>query len=524
MRPPQTTLTLVASLLLVPFPTIGDSAPAEEKARNHDLLQLVAEVLKALDESENKPHYYHRTLRIAAEVQAKLGDRDAAKATLRRASQVAAAAKQAVGRQGDSVSYGLSSAWQLWEIGHSQVELGDKEGAREALIRRLQAKDEQNTSSLRIRTLVLIAREFTALGRPRRSAPGRRTSGHQLRGRWRSACANLLPDVVAAHAAAGDIDRAFAMLDEIANRRGDPVTRQSIITHSLGKIAEAVETADRATAQAVLDRVRLGLENAPKADALTKLAFAKAEIGDIDGSLQAARLIGGDLGMDFRAYALTTISSYQRKSGDRERVRQTLHEAYETAKLVPESQGKSGRLSEIAGGMIAVEDTDGACAASRTCSPVGARRPWRRSPRPRRSTATPKPRCATFRRALEDAESGREHRPRPGIDRPAIPADRGPDQDQWDAQVTRGVAKIQAMMGDYAAARKTAGSITIPVWRAFALGEVARVQAAAGDARGALEWCRQYKPSPKTQNPLEDVIWGIGEFVDDQAKRAPRRT
>ena len=99
--------------------------PAPDKGRNESLLQLLAEAQKALDESDNKPFYYFRTLRHVAEVQAKLEDREAAKATLRRAAGLAAAAKQAVAND----SYGLSSAYQLREVGHAQAEVGDKEGA-----------------------------------------------------------------------------------------------------------------------------------------------------------------------------------------------------------------------------------------------------------------------------------------------------------------------------------------------------------------------------------------------------------
>ena len=95
MRRPRRTLALTAGLLLVPFFTMGSRAdpqrsdhgnPAapEGKPRDEALLQLVAEVLKRLDESAHKPYYYFRTLRLAADAQAKLGDKESARATLRR--------------------------------------------------------------------------------------------------------------------------------------------------------------------------------------------------------------------------------------------------------------------------------------------------------------------------------------------------------------------------------------------------------------------------------------------------------
>ena len=88
MRRPRRTLALTAGLLLVPFFTMGSRAdpqrpdhgnPAapEGKPRDEALLQLVAEVLKRLDESADKPYYYFRTLRLAADAQAKpFGDKN----------------------------------------------------------------------------------------------------------------------------------------------------------------------------------------------------------------------------------------------------------------------------------------------------------------------------------------------------------------------------------------------------------------------------------------------------------------
>ncbi len=510
MKSPQSTLTFAAGWLLVPLLTIGsppaqpppDNRPpahAEDRARNQDLLQIVAETLKTLDESDNKPFYYSRTLGYIAEAQVKLGDREAAKATLRRAARLAAAANQAA----DDNSRGLPRAYQLWEVGHSQLQLGDKEAAMETLRLALKARDEQNSNYFRVMTLARIAREFTGLGAHDEALKAVSLADiHHAAGGGRDD-EIVVPEVAAAHAAAGDIDGAFGVLDRVVAGAQPLQVKQFVIGRALGKIAEAVEMADRATIRAALDRVRRRLDTMPdsglKDTALIEIPLALARIGDFEEAMQAASLNPGP----HRAVAaMLRIAGVQNQAGDREGARKTLHEAYETAKRAREPFRSESRLDYIASGMIDSGDLDGAWRCVDDLKPGERSETLAKIAVSQRKRGDQEAADKTFRRALLDARSRHGVQPR-------------------SDEIPKAIAKVQAMMGDYDAARKATDGISDPISRATTLAEIARAQAAAGDARGALEWCRKHELPPKTQNPLESVIQGIGDFADALAKGAP---
>jgi tetratricopeptide (TPR) repeat protein len=511
MKSSRTALALVAGWLLIPPMMIGSpattsraddkpTASVQDKARNETLRQIVAEIQKALDASDNKPFYYFRTLRFIAEVQAKLGDREAAEETLRRAASIAAAAKQAIGNN----SYGLSSASQLWEVGHAQVELGDREGARATLVLALQAKDEQDADFLRIGTLAAIAKEFTAIGAHDKALQAARQADINQAASGNSRDDELVvPEVAAAHAAAGDIEGAFKILDGVAVSARHPRIKQVIITRALGKIAQAVDTADRATARSVLDRVRRRLDDVPNDDtkyaALIELPRALARIGDVEGAMQAARL---NPRTDGAVYAMNLIAGVQNQAGDREGARKTLRQAYETARQDAGESAQFGRLPQVASGMIDSGDLADAWRCVEDMKPGDRSEILAKIASAQKKRGDPEEAAKTFRRALVDARSRHGIQPR-------------------SDDIPKAIAKVQAMMGDYDAARKTTDAISDPIQRVFALARVVRAQAAGGDARGALEWCRKRELPPRSQNPLEDVIQGIGDFVDSQAKHTP---
>src|SRR5262249_32646225 len=155
----------------------------------------------------------------------------------------------------------------------------------------------------------------------------------------------------------------------IANGPGSDVVKQSVIGRALGEIAKAVDTTDRAFARKTLDRVLQRLDDIRLADhkssSLIDMASALAKTGDFERAMREARLIGegpshAEYDMrDGKPYAMLLIAIQQREARDRDGARTTLREAYETAKPLTESRGKSGRLQQVAAGMISIGDLAG---------------------------------------------------------------------------------------------------------------------------------------------------------------------
>ena len=77
--------------------------------------------------------------------------------------------------------------------------------------------------------------------------------------------------------------------------------------------------------------------------------------------------------------------------------------------------------------------------------------------------------------------------------------------------IAKDVAKIQAMMGSFDEARKTAIAIPDPILKSIALADVARAQAASGNAQAALDW------SQKLDNP--NIMMAVVEGIADSAER-----
>jgi hypothetical protein len=171
-------------------------------------------------------------------------------------------------------------------------------------------------------------------------------------------------------------------------------------------------------------------------------------------------------------------------------------------------------LQQVAAGMVAVGDLAGALRGIDDM-PVGGRHESLAEVAVAQKRARDEETaCATFRRALVDARSSREHRPRPGVDTPKFLGHEEADDDRWDAQTAREVAKTRALTGDFNAARGKADLIPDQVWRAFALSDVARAQAATGDAEGALEWSKRLQLPRSDPSPLMSIILGIADFVE----------
>lgn len=525
MKLPRTTLALAAGLLLAPALLIAarpDDPPANAQDADGDaeIRRIAAEALEAIHASAGPLGSW--TLTDVAMSQAKFGDREGAVETLRQAVPIAAAAKQQVTRTGGMIGYGLSSARQLWRVAHHQAELGEKQDALETLRLALRAKDEEEPEAQRLETLALIAQELTGLGARDEAMEVAKRADRESEALEKLVQGYVgLPPVAAAHAGAGDIDGAFDLLDRIAGSGRDDLEKQWVIGHALGEIAKAVESADRATARAALDRVLRRLDDVTMAEnkPLIDIAWALARIGDFEGGMRAARLVGeGPTRVDYdmrdgKPYAMLLVALEQRKAGDLEGARQNLREAYETTKSIDESRGKSGRLEQVASGMIGVGDLEGARRCVEDMKPGSRYETLAEIARAQTRAGDREGGMGTFRQALDDASSRRDHPARPEMELVKSDRRKEPDVDRWNAQVDRDVATIQAMMGDVEAARKTAESIGDERWRAIALYEVAQAQAAAGDAAGALAWARALNLPPTRQSPLAGIIEGVSDYL-----------
>jgi len=552
MTLPRITIALTTALFMVPalligaqaaFSRVDDPSPKSgangapgtgkaedadrDKSRDEAIRRIAKEAIKAFEQSADKAD--PTTLSDIARAQAKIGDRAAALDTLRQAARLAAKVKQSVVRNGNTVSYGISSARHLWLAGRLQAELGDKQGALESLHLALQARDEQEFEGSRIETLALIAKELTALKAQEQAREVVKRADRDVEAMRDHVSEQLIiPQLTAVHMAAGDIEGAFNLLDRIRNGPRVDRIKQVVIAHSLGKMAQAAEALDRATAHSLLNQVLRWLDEVPlaedKALALGDIAQALARIGETERAMQSAREIskGRDAlknGMrSSAAYTMLLIAHEQGKLGDLEGARRTLREAYETAKDLDEIQGKSGRLSEITWRMIVAGDLTGPLRCIEDMEPGHRYVALTRLGIAQRRAGSQEAARATFLRAIEDVESRRRNRPRPGPDAPRPTEKAKMYHIHLDAQINREIAKIEAIMGNFAEARRRADSIPDPALRSSALCDVAHAQAAAGDAQAALDWCRKQElPRTGPNLLMKAIIEGIAEY-DEQAK------
>lgn len=489
-------LVVLVAAILPRISGLGAAAMAADDGPGDDAPRRVA--AEAIDALLALPGSPGATALIEiAECRAKLGDTEGAHEMLRWAGDVAAEAKQSVARNGNTVSYGLSGAWQLWRVAHAQAGLGDKAGAAETLRRALRKRDEEEADGRKIETLAVIAQEFTALGLRDEAAAVARRAGQDAEGM--NDDQQVLPELAGAYVAGGDFDAAIALLDRVAASDRHERIRQFVLGRSLGEIAEKIDGADRAAARALLDWVDAKVAELPLAEdkyhSLSSIARAWARIGDYDRAMRAARLIGtGPTRVDYdmrdgQSYAMFLVALEQRLAGDAEGGRANLREAHEAAKVIPESRGRSGRLSQVAAGMVAAGDLDGALRCADDAAEGHRGEILESIARAKLRSGDRDGAADLLARAIADAET------------------------KEDPRSARDVAKYLAMRGDIPAAMARADAIKDAVTRAFALAEIARAQAAAGDARAALEWARKRTADlPRTNpNPLKGVLLGLAD-------------
>lgn len=502
------------------------------QAEDRPLRDIVREVVKVMNASSDKPDA--RAMVEIARVQEKVGDHDAAIANLRRASELAAAMKQSVSRQGNTTTYGLSSARTLAMVGSAQKELGDKPGALATLRKAAVAEDAQESDHGRFEAWSILAKNLTALGaKDEALALAARADVMYAKLGERANDQSVIPQIAGIRAAAGDLDGAFAMLDKLALGPKDPSIKQAIIGKSLGNIAVALEVADRAVARESLTRVLGRIEDIPMAEdkyfSLGEIAHALARIGDYDGAMKAARLIGegpsrAEYDMrDGKPYAMLLVAIERRKAGDLKGARATLREGYQTAKAIDESRGKSGRLYQIASGMLLAGDVDGALLCVESMIPERRPEILTLIGSAQRRNGDDQAAQTTFQRALKEGETARGDRSRRETNEPKLKGILPRTDAQREAGAVREVVKIRAAMGEFDAARKLADTIKDPSIRSLALSDVAREQATAGDAAGALAWVRTLTVPRSNVTPLQSILQGISDREEFKAEPRPKR-
>lgn len=533
IRLPRTPLALAALLFLVPAFLVGSrlaqsrttDEPPAPAAADDATRQIAADVLKALDDTKDPGATSDLwTLREIAQAQTRLGDSEGAKATLRRAAEAASRLVQHVAHNGNTTTHGPSRAFELWRVGHFQIEAGDREGAlqslrqaREAVVKKA---DEQEMTGMRFETLTLIAKELTALARPDEAREIVTIANDLYNAYDGRAEQQVIPEIAAVRAAAGDFDGAWEIVDGVARSVLNEVVKQHITGMALGKIAGAVETADREGAKRVLTEVDRRLEAIPAADlkyhALSELAHAWARIGEYEAAMRDARWIGeGPTRVEYdmrdgKPHAMLRIALEQLKAGELVGTRRTLREGLETIRKTPTMRFKKTRFLDIARGMIRAGDLPGALECANDM-PAGQRYETLSAiAAAQRKVGDEAAARATYRRALDDATFHRDHRPPADPDAPLITQERSGD-DVYKGWASREIARIQAQMGDLAAAQATAESIGDERVRADAYAAIAHAWAAAGDARGALEWVQSLKLTKYGQLPLRGIIEGVAD-------------
>ena len=505
-------------------PPAAGAKPQDDSAR-----AALAEAIRALEASERKPDT--DALEDIAETQLLLGDREAADETLRQAVEVAAKSKQSVHKVNEHVtSYGQSSAYRLYLVARDQADLGDQEGARESLRLALAADDPQNPEQIRFETLGLIARLFSKLGdrEEATSVAGRADREFEAMD-FKQHVQYVLPQIAGVHVAAGDDEGAFALLDRVEDSDLHPMVSQSVLGSALSKMVEAVEGMDEASARPVLDRIAKRLDDIElarnKSSALGELAAVLAGLGDYEAAIESARKISrepaGDHSNleDFEAYALIRVATAQRRAGDDEEALRTLATAFEVASRIDEDGRKSGRIQTVAEQMALLGDFEGALHCVEALEPGRRNDPLVEIAALKQASGAEADAGDLFRRAIEDIQVAAEQGPPPPP--PGLRFQEPMSREEWKARMVWNEAKIRARMGDFEVARVLADGIADASIRGFALADVARLQAASGDAAGALAWCRDLEQPPTHPTFLQAVILGIGDHARGRDDGAP---
>jgi tetratricopeptide (TPR) repeat protein len=343
----------------------------------------------------------------------------------------------------------------------------------------------------------------------------------------------FLPYLIQFKATAGDVDGAFALIDQLAaDETLDSVKKHDLSAFSIYNIIIYINYSDLDSAKQILDRatrillVEFDVRHLISQTALSELIRMRARIGDFAGAVEAGKMLVDAPKADMKTInppveVLVQLALARFKSGDRAGGQATLIEAREMVNLDGDYMNKSSYLWGIAQAHIEIGDID---TAFRCISDMAEGTRHVALPQIASAQARSGDRLAagaTLRRAIRDAEFHREHPELPIFEGP-IPVEPGVDrQAQLIASVSASIAGLQAQVGNIETALTTADSLVRPAWRAEAIRRIAAAQAASGDAQGVLTWARKRNSPDDRSAIVRGLAQGVAEYKKQSAKTEP---
>jgi beta-lactamase regulating signal transducer with metallopeptidase domain len=527
-------------------PAAAPAAPKGNEARPADAdetRRAARAVGEALGAAPPAGPLAHANLIRAARWQAQIGEGEAARATLRRAAEVAARPAPDAPPGGPPLPEGLrvSTAQALAEVAHAQIGLGDRDAARETLIRARDARGREADPRRRFRTLARIALGFHRLGDRDAAralaaeAPALDGMALAMAGMDERTAAAVLAVQVALQYAAGDVEAPARYFEAVDRDVRDEWARAYFTGAAVGELASiARDYPDRQAARALLEQLTRRIDR-PKGTALDDFAWfylsrAWLALGDFDRALAAARRIDfapaeGDAPVSDRdarvqgeVNMLTEVAEAQRAAGNAPAALRTLREAGEAARDLPEFL-RTGWMDGIFLQMAAAGDPDAAVEYARGRPPGHRYSVLGKVAQAHRKAGRADEAARFEREALADAEAALADPPR--IDASGVEPRKATRSDREYRQLTVAhVARLQAELGHFDEARRAIESIEDPALRGAAY-DVARLQAAAGQPEAALAWLRGLNVIlPSGASPLGAVLEGLADRAADGAKPA----
>jgi tetratricopeptide (TPR) repeat protein len=493
----------------------GEQAVGADDARARNLAVLRA--LRAeLGKSDKTPDASE--LRQLGSAFGKAGDDKAAREVLAQAVEAAKKEKQWVETRENSTQAGPSPALTLCQIALEQARVGDKAAAIATLRAASEAIDGDQTSPLD--TLHSIGAQQAALG----DWEGARASyrrGIALVDEDRAFSRQFRDRLAGLRAATGDLDGAIGMIVDLPGELHDRM-RQHRVGKMIGAIAEVVSEGgfepERARAALVKLQAEIGtvVRAEDKTFALGAITDAFAKIGEFQMAIDNAMQVGeGATEVDYdlrdaQPYHLSVIAYRQFEQGKLDEARKTLELAYGVIVNTPDMRGASGRLSQVAGQQIRVGDLEGARRCVERMDQGDRHGTLIRIALRERANGNAEQAARDFAAALEDARSKLEH-PEPRRDVPASPFEPKAGSPeaiaQWREFRLMEIAGIEAMARGTDVALRSARSIEDEGRRGLAMARIASSLVESGQADEALRFAKSLDDPKERARALE----GIGD-------------
>ncbi|MDB5349602.1 MAG: sigE 22 [Planctomycetota bacterium] len=487
---------------------VAFTTPSDADARL--ILRKAAEGAMALGKEPNGSW----SLTQIASAQAEAGDRDGARATFR----------QAVA---DAMAKDKPNAWWLWRIGHFQVLAGEAADAKATLAKAADIAKAlgPEPKDRAIEVLAVIIQEQRRIG-DKDGTAATVAAMRIIQGKIDPKVDPFShPTFVGALAAAGEVDDAFFMIEFMRN---DATTRWNL-PGSLGKIAEGAQFSDDATAKEIVRRVADELEKlAPKPNeqvfSYGDLAQAQARLGQIEAARRTALSIGRnadgsfDLVSDTQPYILLCVAVIQEGKGDRPGARQTMRLALQSIRENPNMRGVQGRLEQVGGYQAALGDVEGAREVVAMMEPGLKHKVLLAIAQHQKTAGAFAAAKTTTEEAKADAAIAVSSKPKALLDpqpQPGQIVEPEAADSQRRAFALADVARVQALDGDFDAAEQTIASIArltkAPYLQsnlAHAQKQVAGARASIGDLSGALATALKIEAPDAKRKALEGVAAG----------------